>query len=290
MKKWGYGIVGEHKYIMSSFDIYSTLHIFIYMKKCKNIECNNVFNGKNVYCSLTCRNYYVNKYMRDYNKNSKGMSKKYLDEYENNPNYCNNLNCKKKLPYIKKNNKFCNHSCSAQQTNKIRVVENRTFTDIGIKNIIDGVKKRFNCNVRLCKYCDKKLVKRKVFCDRSCKSKFYNDNKTEYEIYRLKCDFKFNLGDYPDEFDFNLVESNGWYSPVNGKNNLNGVSRDHMISVKYGFENNIDYKIISHPANCKLLLHNDNVSKNKKCSIDVNSLLDRIKLWDIKYGVSCSKA
>lgn len=262
----------------------------MYMKKCKNIECNNVFNSKNVYCSLTCRNYYVNKYIRDYTKNSNGISKKYLDDYKNNPSYCNNVSCGKKLPYSKKNNKFCNHSCSAQHTNKIRIVENRSFTDIGIKNIINGIRKRFDCDVRLCKFCNKELVKRKVFCDKNCKLKFYNSNKTEYEIYRLNCNFKFNLSDYPDEFDFNLVESNGWYSPANGKNNLNGVSRDHMISVKYGFENNIDYKIISHPANCKLLLHNDNVSKNKKCSIDIDSLLNRIELWDTKYGVSCSKA
>ena len=36
--------------------------------KCKNIECVNMTIGKRVYCSLVCRNYYVNKYLRDYTK------------------------------------------------------------------------------------------------------------------------------------------------------------------------------------------------------------------------------
>ena len=57
-----------------------------------------------------------------------------------------------------------------------------------------------------------------------------------------------------------------------------------MISVKYGYENNIDPKIISHPANCMLLRHNDNVSKHKKCSLALAQLLEKIQIWDIKYG------
>lgn len=28
------------------------------MKKCKNIECENVIEGKKTYCTLKCRNYY----------------------------------------------------------------------------------------------------------------------------------------------------------------------------------------------------------------------------------------
>lgn len=36
--------------------------------KCKNIECENDVTGKRVYCSLTCRNIYVNKYIRNYDK------------------------------------------------------------------------------------------------------------------------------------------------------------------------------------------------------------------------------
>ncbi len=101
--------------------------------------------------------------------------------------------------------------------------------------------------------------------------------------YRLACKFDFNIGDYPDEFDFKLIENHGWYSAKNRGNNLNGVSRDHIVSVKFGFENSIDPKIISHPANCQLLRHNDNVSKNKKCSMTIEELLEKIQNWNNRY-------
>ena len=85
----------------------------------------------------------------------------------------------------------------------------------------------------------------------------------EYQKYRLDCNFKFNLSDYKDEFDFSLVEKYGWYSPTNKNDNISGVSRDHMLSVREGFENGIDPNIISHPANCRLMIHSENISKNK---------------------------
>ena len=76
-----------------------------------------------------------------------------------------------------------------------------------------------------------------------------------------------------------LVEKYGWYSPSNKGNNLNGVSKDHMYSVREGFINNIDCEIIKHPANCKLMIHNENNLKNSTCSITLDELLNRIKNW-----------
>jgi Rps23 Pro-64 3,4-dihydroxylase Tpa1-like proline 4-hydroxylase len=104
---------------------------------------------------------------------------------------------------------------------------------------------------------------------------------TEFKIYKAETNFKFNLSDYPDMFDFSLIEKYGWYSPSNKKNNLSGVSRDHMLSVKEGFELGIDPKLLAHPANCKLMIHNDNVSKNKKSSITLEELLERIENFKI---------
>ena len=44
--------------------------------KCKNIECQNETTGKRVYCSLTCRNIFVNKYLRNYDKVSDNFKQK----------------------------------------------------------------------------------------------------------------------------------------------------------------------------------------------------------------------
>jgi hypothetical protein len=79
------------------------------------------------------------------------------------------------------------------------------------------------------------------------------------------------------------VEKHGWYSAKNHGDNLGGVSRDHIVSVRYGFVNKIDPKIISHPANCRLLPHNQNVSKGPDSGMSIEDLLVKIEAWNLKY-------
>ena len=88
--------------------------------------------------------------------------------------------------------------------------------------------------------------------------------------------YKYLLNSYPEEFDFSLIEKYGWYKAKNRGNNLNGVSRDHIYSRDKGFENLIDPYIISHPANCQLLIHTDNESKNCKCDMSIEELVEFI--------------
>jgi hypothetical protein len=101
--------------------------------------------------------------------------------------------------------------------------------------------------------------------------------------YRQLCEFKFSLKDYPNEFDFKLIESYGWYKAKNRGNNLNGVSRDHMFSVKMGYELNVDPYYISHPSNCKLMTHIKNSEKHSSSSITIDDLYERVNSWNIKY-------
>lgn len=102
--------------------------------------------------------------------------------------------------------------------------------------------------------------------------------------YRDECAFRFNLSEYPNEFDFYLIEQFGWYKPKNRGDNLTGVSRDHLVSVRYGFDNSLPAEHLAHPANCRLLQHGKNSSKGMKSSITYPELLSRIKVWNKKYG------
>lgn len=102
--------------------------------------------------------------------------------------------------------------------------------------------------------------------------------------YRCACSFTFNLADYPTEFDFHLLEKYGWYKPSNKGDNLLGVSRDHAISVSYGFKHGIDPRIIAHPANCILMQQNKNSSKGYHSSMTIEQLMFKITLWDNKYN------
>lgn len=105
----------------------------------------------------------------------------------------------------------------------------------------------------------------------------------QLKLYRLQCAFDFVLNDFPDEFDLSLIKKFGWYKAKNHGDNPNGISRDHMYSVKDGFLNNVDPKIISHPANCQLLKQSKNASKKAKSCITLQELLIRIERWNKKY-------
>ena len=111
------------------------------------------------------------------------------------------------------------------------------------------------------------------------------NTKASKHYYRLQCQFNFALSDFPDEFDFDLIRKYGWYKAKNNGNNPNGVSRDHMYSVMEGYRNNVDPSIISHPANCRLIRHNDNISKLDGSTITLEELLDRIEKWNKKYNM-----
>lgn len=108
---------------------------------------------------------------------------------------------------------------------------------------------------------------------------------SEKKNYKKACKFDFDLKSFKDEFDFSLIEKFGWYKARNRGNNLNGVSRDHMYSIDEGYKNNIDPKIISHPSNCKLLRHSDNLNKNSDCSVTLDELKTRIDEWNEKYKI-----
>lgn len=91
--------------------------------KCKNIECKSETRDKNIYCSLKCRNIYVNKYIRNYTKNGIGISKAKIkisvDDYLKNPKTCKE--CNLPIPYEKRRNVYCNRSCSAKHANKYKI-------------------------------------------------------------------------------------------------------------------------------------------------------------------------
>ncbi len=106
--------------------------------------------------------------------------------------------------------------------------------------------------------------------------------------YRTRAAFSFNVYEYPCEFDLDIIKEYGWYSPNGYKRrnktpNLNGVSRDHLYTVAEGFSNKVDPTILAHPANCQIILHSNNNSKNSKSTITLFELQNKILNWNKKY-------
>lgn len=137
-------------------------------------------------------------------------------------------------------------------------------------------------NNRVCKYCGKEIkYKFKQICD-IC-SNFYKN------IYRDKCSFKFNLNKYKDEFDLSLYEKHGTYTAKNRGDNFGGIVRDHMFSVYDAYKISLDPILVSHPANCKLMVNIHNLNKNRKSSITLQDLIVRILQFESKYKTENNK-
>src|ERR1035437_9716595 len=180
------------------------------------------------------------------------------------------------LEYPKKEKYFCSLSCA----NK------RVFADETKAKIKTALINRTVRQDRCCPQCNKifsvSIYSHQKFCCGICNK---NSRKTtdEYLLYKHKCQFKFNVWKYPKEFDLDLIKKYGWYAASNRGNNLGGVSRDHRISIKFGWRNNISPEIMAHPANCKLMVHSENISKLSKCSIDLVNLKKEIERWNKQY-------
>lgn len=203
------------------------------------------------------------------------------------------LNCGDSfMGYIIENPRFCDRSCAVTFNNRKRRHSEETINKIRgsvtgkrhsehTKSKLKGenngqwkdgrtLKRK---KERICRYCKAaRLTKEKsVICEK-CRVDYYS-------AYRPSCEFDFDVSRLSERFDLSLVDKYGWYSPSNRKNNLCGVSKDHMFSVRDGFLNKVDPKIIKHPANCQLLLHGENNRKNYLSSITLEELIARISTW-----------
>ena len=235
--------------------------------------CNSEHDGSygsGRFCDSKCARSYSTKAKR------KEISEKVSRRLKGKPTYrpphksrkikeCESDKCNKKFEIIiTSDRRFCSKFCSSYKTKLEKHVKENNYSKISY-----------------CEKCEKVIKSKRRFCSRQC---FISPDKSEKEQYKHDCKFIFNVYHYPDEFDIQLVEKYGWYKATNKGDNLNGISRDHKISVSHGFKNNIDPEIISHPANCQLMRHSENNLKKTKCSISLNKLLVEIENWNGKYG------
>ena len=217
------------------------------------------------------------------NKVNEGKYKDIRNQYELSPTICSQ--CGIALSYEHRHNKFCSKSCSGTssgfgRTPAMREKQKKALRQTIISKGIIPVDLRPphvpHVSTRICVICGKEDKTSKAFRHKEC---LYCQRNTGY---RVACRFKFNLKDFPEEFDISLITQYGMFSP---KYNPKGLSRDHLLSCHYGKINKIDPLIMSHPANCKLVSQSENSKKHKRSSITYEELLCRIKSWDEKYMV-----
>lgn len=267
-------------------------------------EKGKIFANHVRWCKKNIK-YNHDKYIEKRHETEKNKLKEKIENYNKNPKKC--IKCNSILLYKYKKRKFCdNCQFYAHKSSTLNDNFNETKETICIeckKKIF--INKRASTKNARCFVCknlkNKKIISSGKYCKiyfyecKKCKN-IYSSSKNRKNLlckecehfsmkeYRSLCQFNFSLNQYSNEFDFDLIKKYGWYSAKNRGNNLTGVSRDHIISIKYGYENKIPSEIISHPANCQLLRHNDNIRKNTKNIITYNELLEKIYYWNLKYN------
>lgn len=182
--------------------------------------------------------------------------------------------CPKCLTTHEKPGTYCSRACANSRTWSANDKAKKSVASMTSQKVLAAHRARTKNNY-ICKHCTE-ASRNKLFCSRACYTDYHVAHRTPFENYRLAASFEFNVFDYPSIFDLELLTKVGWYKP--GANS-NGMSRDHMVSIRYGFDNNIDPAIIKHPANCALILSRINRQKYSKCSITLEQLLDRIDNW-----------
>lgn len=202
-------------------------------------------------------------------------------EYSREPNLCSNISCGKELPYNKRNNKYCSRSCSATSNNLARSpsVKRGPTKGSNIKNYPSCQVKFLSCHIcqALFTYKGAKSTK---YCSSDCrKEATIKQTDSDKIAYRRRCSFNLDKLKHPTLFNDELIQLYGWYSPSNRGNNLTGLSWDHLYRINDGYQNNVDPKIMSHPANAELVPHSVNRSRTKSM-ITYDELLSRINLWE----------
>lgn len=245
---------------------------------------------KNKYCSLSCRNVYINK-LKDYSKQSKKISDSLKSftvaksgQFKEFKVICHRCSIEIKVierekRFPMKNQYYCSRACANTRGPRTDDFKQKVRLKLSNKSID-----------KTCKQCFSSFstpIKNMEFCGKECRLKYKRNlsfsQSSLKTMYRKVTIFKFSLNSYPNEFDFSLIDKHGWYRAKNHGNNLTGVSRDHLFSVMEGFNQMINPLILAHPANCELVQHTKNISKNNKCSLTLDQLLDKIKNWNSKY-------
>lgn len=204
--------------------------------------------------------------------------------------FCYYSECQNELTVnqIKNKGKFCSQSCAAKHNNSLlsdeqKIKKNKNIS-IKLKEIRKPKSDEFGDHskvyLRRCKYTDI------LFYSKSPRKMIHPTVYETFEHYKQLCKFKFKLTDYYDWFcdDIALIKQKGWYSAANHGNNLSGVSKDHKISVSFGFKNKIDPAIISHPANCRVITQIENCRKNYNSNMSLDNLLILIEDFNQRYG------
>jgi hypothetical protein len=258
------------------------------MSSCSCIHCRRQISAKGIFVHVDRMHLGSTKYSTGNNGRYVELTRRAIERHEALAVRCPcgvSLTREQRLA----KNAYCSTSCAARHNNAVRR-EHGWKMPLSQREAVSAALKGRNRTpgtTVICARCGTSFIYRgslptkRRFCGRDCWKATVSA--ASAAAYRQACQFKFDVADYPDEFDLELVRQHGWYSPSNRAANLRGVSRDHLFSVADGRSRGVSAKVMSHPANCQLMLHQENKAKAHVSTITFEQLLERIAIWERKY-------
>jgi len=188
--------------------------------------------------------------------------------------------CNTPLSYEKRTNKFCSRSCSATHSNtnaplsrKRGPAKTATLSAHEQRKLKNNIVGPYS-TVYHSKCAECSLTILSQYSKKYCRMHEYQYS----HKMRAKYWFTFILKDYPDLFDFSLLKKYGMRS----NDNIEGVVRDHKVSVADAIKYNYDPYYIKHPLNCELMINSKNAKKHKQSSMSYDELVTQVKEYNKK--------
>lgn len=218
-----------------------------------------------------------------------------ISKYNQNPKLCSV--CQGAKAFDRRNRLTCSDLCRSklQTSNNLLKYKDPEFKAKKTASLMKTLEYKAKCSKKVYNYkhdlrCQYNTVSNytkiyKITCSH-CECTFLSRCKQKYckehaELYksnqRNRFVFTFNVYHYPELFDLNFLTKHKWRC---SKNNPNGVTRDHKVSVNEAIRNDYDPYYIRHPLNCELMLFNENNKKKHYSSMTYAELIQEVDAWD----------
>ncbi len=230
--------------------------------KCKQCEVNDITTHKSVFCCSKCQKKYFDINETDENKLRRVTKAAQSRDYKS-IHIKGNITKRENPEIMEKYREKLNITLSSICENGLTIAQNRGVTFS--KNATPEFLKARTNKIKLAKIANGTI---KPIEDRDA-----------FEVYCSEASFKHGFKTKCEKQKA-LLNKYGVFNTRDNKNTT-GCVRDHLLSRRYGFDNNIDPEIISHPANCEIVLNSENIRRARTNDniITLEELLERIENW-----------
>ena len=267
------------------------------VSKCKQCEIRDITTHKSIFCSNKCQKKHF-----DLNEDSEKKAER-LKKAANSRNYDeiiakgnktkkedSNHSINYKINLDNSLSKMCDNGLTVAQNRGLTFSKNATPEFLQERAYNSAYSRKLNGNNSSLNYwaimpTEEKVLEVSKRIKKGITTKIENgtivpiEDRDAFDVYCAAASFKHGFKTNCEKQKA-LLKEHGVFNTRSNKNTI-GCVRDHLLSRRYGFDNSIASWIISHPANCEIVLHTENIRRAQTNDnlITLEELLERIENW-----------